>query len=286
MKRREKLVKTLLIILIGAFFCAVYFGMPGSIAMRKAKATQQSMVAASALIDMYGDEHLQFPGPTDGFISLSEVRRLIDPEPKHFPVRDAWGGPILYWSNTDGYMLVSFGADRRAEFPYEEYELPYEAATRGHLTIHPAQDIIVVCGGVWQGPVIGIGLRSRLTMANLRSIGTAIESYSIDNVIYPGFDSSLVDVSALEESLTPIYIRNLPLEDGWGNPFLYWSDRRVYTVMSVGSDELADEPYEIWTGEDFTSHGAGAVFEPRLDILFTNGEFVQWHAHSSDGDCR
>jgi type II secretory pathway pseudopilin PulG len=284
-KQRERLTKALFIIAIGVFFCAAYSAMPNSIAMRKAKTTQQSMVAASAVIDMYADENLQYPGPTNGFIRLSEVSYWLNPKPKHFPVRDEWGGPILYWSNGDGYMLVSYGSDRRAEFPYEEYELPYEAAARGRMTIHPAQDIIVVCGGIWQGPVLGERTRSGMTMADLRSISTAIESYSIDNSFYPGTGSSLVELVAIEEDLSPIYFRVLPLEDGWDNPFLYWSDRRGYTIISIGADALADAPYEEWTKEDFMSYEGGEVLEPRLDILLTNGAFTQWHTQRGGGDC-
>jgi type II secretory pathway pseudopilin PulG len=285
MEDRAKLPKALLIILLGFAAYAVYSAMPHRIAMRKARATQQSMAAVSAVIDMYADEHFEYPGPTEGFISITELRRLLDPEPSHFPVRDAWGGPILYWSDGAGYMLASFGADGRAEFSYEDYVLPYEPVTRGRMNTDPEQDIILVCGGVWQGPVVGDRVHGRFTMANLRSIGTAIESYSIDNSIYPGFSSSLVDVQALEPYLTPIYIRTLPLEDSWGYSFQYWSDRHAYTVISVGSDGLADAPYEQWSAEDFASHAGGEVMEPRLDILFTRGRFTQWPAVAGEGTC-
>ena len=49
--------------------------------------------------------------------------------------------------------------------------------------------------------------KQKRTMADLRSIGTAIESYSIDNNVYPAAGS----MGALQPLIEPLYIRTMPL---------------------------------------------------------------------------
>ena len=51
--------------------------------------------------------------------------------------------------------------------------------------------------------------KQKRTMADLRSMGTAIEEYSIDNNFYPVANSTW---PALETEVSPSYIRALPGE--------------------------------------------------------------------------
>ncbi len=111
--------------------------------------------------------------------------------------------------------------------------------------------------------------KQKRTMADLRSMGTAIEEYSIDNNVYPGPTAGWVSVSQIESSLAPTYIRMLPDLDGWGHAIMVWSDGNNYMIVSPGKDgEISRE----WTIHD--EGGATSTFAD--DIVFGNGSFVQW----------
>jgi general secretion pathway protein G len=111
--------------------------------------------------------------------------------------------------------------------------------------------------------------KQKRTMADMRSIGTAMESYAIDNNRYPGPTDGWQGVGAIEESLEPLYIRILPARDGWENPFLIWSDGSSYKIVSPGKGGIVDGDY---SGEV----AGGATSNFTADIVFINGQFVQW----------
>ena len=102
--------------------------------------------------------------------------------------------------------------------------------------------------------------KQKRTMADLRSIGTAIESYSIDNNFYP----IAGDIATLANLIEPLYIRNTPQVDGWSKEIQVDSITTDYTVCSGGKDG----------GACLTLTGVGTQFiDP---ITFANGQFVAW----------
>ena len=105
--------------------------------------------------------------------------------------------------------------------------------------------------------------KQKRTMADLRSIGTAVESYNIDNNFYP----TAASVAALAGVLEPVYIKNMPEEDGWGNTMVYTpSSGTGYTVGSGGKN-----------GGALTIVGSGGATQDFDDaIVFIDGQFVQW----------
>jgi len=112
--------------------------------------------------------------------------------------------------------------------------------------------------------------KQKRTMADLRSVGTSVEEYAIDNSFYPNVASETDIVgSALETSVEPIYIRNVPVEDGWGWNMRYVSDTTMYTVGSLAKDGSA--------GGSLTLDGTGGqMTDFDCDIIFSGGSFIQW----------
>ena len=108
--------------------------------------------------------------------------------------------------------------------------------------------------------------KQKRTMADLRSMGTAIEEYSIDNNFYP----SAASLSALSDQVTPSYIRALPTGDGWGNAFEVDSASGLYTLASCGKGATG-ACTSVCT---VTACGKTGTFAD--DIIFSNGSFVQW----------
>ena len=103
--------------------------------------------------------------------------------------------------------------------------------------------------------------KQKRTMADLRSIGTAVESYSIDNNFYP----VAATMTILEGFVEPVYIRTAPLTDGWARTFQVASTAIEYTVCSGGKD-----------GGTCATDGSGAQTTFNASITFAGGQFVQW----------
>lgn len=108
--------------------------------------------------------------------------------------------------------------------------------------------------------------RQKRTMADMRSIATALESYATDNDRYPEATS----VGDLAPVLAPKYIAIVPTLDGWGTPLRYEGTPREYAIASGGADKRLDKG----ALRDYTPGTATQHFD--CDIVFANGSFVQY----------
>ena len=106
--------------------------------------------------------------------------------------------------------------------------------------------------------------KQKRTMADLRSIGTAVEAYAVDTNIYP----TATDANALATVLQPIYIKKMPLQDGWNSNLVYQpasSAGAGYTLKSTGKGGQIESSPAGGKTQDFTK-----------DIIFVDGQFTQW----------
>jgi general secretion pathway protein G len=106
--------------------------------------------------------------------------------------------------------------------------------------------------------------KQKRTMADMRAIGEAIETYSVDTTIYPNVN----DLPSLEAILRPTYIRVWPGTDGWQNTLVYVPDTalgRGYTLRSTGKDGISE-----------ANPAGGSTGDFDCDIVFVNGQFMQW----------
>jgi general secretion pathway protein G len=172
----------------------------------------------------------------------------------------------LYWSDGSDYAVLSSGPDGRWDSNYYVID-PSEWAHE------PGDDVILGARGVLKGPQAHRE-RQKRTMADLRSIATAIEEFSIDNNYYPDTLGTVDLIEALSPYIVPTYIRSLPRTDGWGNRFLGWSAPEHYVIYSVGSDGVPDTPYSY--GHPFPAEWGGKTSTYSSDIVFSNGSFIQW----------
>lgn len=102
--------------------------------------------------------------------------------------------------------------------------------------------------------------KQKRTMADLRSVGSAIEQYAIDNTDYPVVST----INALEAALIPIYAETISTLDGWGNGYVIDSIAWEYTLSSAGKD-----------GGSINLIG-GSTSNFNDAIIFANGQFWQW----------
>ena len=108
--------------------------------------------------------------------------------------------------------------------------------------------------------------KQKATMGDLKSIGTAIESYVTDNILAP---SDITDAGF--GGSRNFHIKRFPITDSWGNPWHYARDasiRDIYSICSSGKDGIfagffQEGNYINTELGDFNN-----------DIIFSNGIFV------------
>ena len=106
--------------------------------------------------------------------------------------------------------------------------------------------------------------KQKRSMVDMRCIGTAVESYAVEFNVYPnvGDIQSLADVTT---TVVPVYVKVLPVLDGWQNEFYVLSLPEGYTIASGGKD-----------GGGLT----GVVWGPFQGfdnpIVFIGGQFAAW----------
>jgi type II secretory pathway pseudopilin PulG len=106
------------------------------------------------------------------------------------------------------------------------------------------------------------------TMADMRTIATALEAYGIDHSQeeYPPGEYA----ASLAPHLQPKYMSALPGVDGWGTGIRYSPlPNRGYVIRSAGSDKT----FEHDSPDEYTR---GATHNFECDIVFSNGEFLQY----------
>lgn len=104
--------------------------------------------------------------------------------------------------------------------------------------------------------------KQKRTMADIRSIGTACEEYSIDLNVYPVASS----MAALEPVIEPLYIRQAPPSDGWNRTLVVASTNTEYTICSNGKDGSGS----------CAGDSLGPTTSFNDSITFANGQFVSW----------
>lgn len=105
------------------------------------------------------------------------------------------------------------------------------------------------------------------TMGDMKSIGTAVETYITD--MYISYQTA--DQAGLS-NLEPFYIKRLPEADGWGNDWQYApaANSAVYSIGSGGKNGTL----EGWAqrGTYLVTHFEGYV----CDITYSNGQFAYY----------
>ena len=103
------------------------------------------------------------------------------------------------------------------------------------------------------------------TLADMKAIGSALETYSIDNNTYP---KGLTDANsaAVSAYLSPLYLRTVPPGDGWNNPWHIETTTTgtQYTITSYGRDGVPG------------SNSGGPTVDFNSDIIYSNNSFYQW----------
>jgi type II secretion system protein G len=120
--------------------------------------------------------------------------------------------------------------------------------------------------------------KQKRSMADIRSIATAWEARATDTNNYAAaggqstisFGSNGVTYASMTARLTPTYIKSLPKNDGWGDPYTYvdLSNHQIYGIRSYGKDNAESN------SGTYTAGTQTKTFD--CDIVYSMGSFVQW----------
>ena len=109
--------------------------------------------------------------------------------------------------------------------------------------------------------------KQKRTMADIRSIGTAVEAYAVDVNFYPRNITFGPVPTTVATFIEPTFIRQAPDTDGWGGTVSYGSDTlgSEYTVRSFAKDRTQS-----------TTNNTGKTTDFDCDIIYMVGGFVAW----------
>jgi general secretion pathway protein G len=103
--------------------------------------------------------------------------------------------------------------------------------------------------------------KQKRTMADMRSIGSAVEAYAVDQSRYP----TSSDAGTLALAIAPGFIKTMPRNDGWSNEYVVDATGVSYTISSNGKDGTA------------SGCAAGVIItQLNQDICFSHGGFIQY----------
>ena len=277
MKARRRPWLALSAVCVGSAVSVTLATDPSSALQPKVLETFFRMRVVAAMLDTQSID-VPYPGPTPGLVPASWLRTRLRPAPGTSvgALQDGWGNPLFYWSSGQDYLVLSFGADGRPQFDYGASP-PYLNIAKGWAGTDPNDDLLIVDGVAYRGPASQSELLRR-AMRDLRAAGTASESFAIDNNIYPGPVAPIDAIDRIARDIEPIYIKHLPRVDPWGHPYLVWTDTRGYTLVSFGADGQPDYPYASWGSAEFGALHTGPTVRMGQDLIFANGQFVQWPA--------
>ena len=108
--------------------------------------------------------------------------------------------------------------------------------------------------------------RQKQTMADVRTIGTAVMAYGTDFGNFPRVSLNSGSASDLIPYVTPTFVQTLPATDGWGRVIVVDNDAsgQSFTVFSRGRSGIGA----------LAAGGPTTTFDQA--IVFANGQFVQW----------
>ena len=241
--------------------------------------TVLKMKVIAAAMEAEAGETDPYPGSPGVFQAVTALRAALAPERRSYLAagKDAWGRPLLYWTGGRRMVLLSYGADGQPDRTYDPLA-PWAGVPEGPTAPDPNADLLIVDGVVWRGPGSSKD-RLRWAMVDLRAVGIAIESYSVDFSHYLAATDGVQPTDTAASELEPVYIKRLPRTDPWGNPYLIWSSpAEGYALVSYGSDGQPEYPYPTWTLPQWSTLYAPETPQIGRDLVFFTGGFVQWPA--------
>lgn len=107
--------------------------------------------------------------------------------------------------------------------------------------------------------------KQKATMGDMKSIGTAVESYMTDNYLAPA------DLTFGGAAIRAFHMKKFPANDSWGNAWQYSRDATNTDIYSIGSGGR-DGSFAGFAQSG--NYNVNALTDFNFDIIYSNGAFV------------
>ncbi len=111
--------------------------------------------------------------------------------------------------------------------------------------------------------------RQKRSMADMRTIGTAVEAYAVDMAFYPTSSEGALITLGFNAYVEPTYVKAVPRNDGWREQFRVKSESRFYTLGCNARDKISEGALTSFTSSRVTT-------QMDCDIIYSNGSFVSY----------
>ena len=121
------------------------------------------------------------------------------------------------------------------------------------------------------------------TMKDISVVSTAIADYVVDNGVAPTQDGTYDASAAFYDSISPLYIKVLPLNDQWASNFRVYCGSAVdgnYGISGAASDDFLvcsfgrDKTLESWSFNADSPEAGLFIVTAMADF---NNDLVQWN---------
>lgn len=123
------------------------------------------------------------------------------------------------------------------------------------------------------------------TMKDIVSLATAAVDYSTDHGNAPPNPGGEISGTQFVTEVSPFYIQNCPINDGWGNPISAWTSDSVTGQFGITTDFVGDgdvlvmSPGRDGSGEGFTYQASSpdaGIFTVDSMVAFSY-DLINWN---------
>ena len=112
--------------------------------------------------------------------------------------------------------------------------------------------------------------RQKRSMADIRTVGTAVEAYAVDMAFYPTWGVGDFD-GTWYAFLEPTYVKTVPRRDGWRTTFRGVSVSRFYTLACAARDKVFED-----ASLTSNAYNGRTTTVMDCDIVYSNGSFMSY----------
>jgi hypothetical protein len=260
--------------LLGVLVAALLLAAPGAAKIPRPfdveTQTLLNMRVTGSVLQTYVEMDGELGLEKQRIVTVVSVAPALDPElARQLLPRDGWGRPLqLMPTDAGGFVLISFGADGKADAKYEEGRSWRKAPASSD------RDILWTKGFFIQKPERTEDMAKRAA-TDLQSIAHAMHAFVRAHDTYPA-TNGLRPLAEIGIQLEQARGKVVPVEDPWGQPYFAWSDGLTYMLACGGSDGHLDRAYVDAKSPTSALGVAGLPAQEGEDLLFANGSLARW----------